>query len=105
YFARAAATAPHTPSLHDALPIFSATICRGSATGSSCAGIPRSSGPGRKTANPEGGRTMGIRDAIAKVVERADLNEAEAADAMTEDRKSTRLNSSHVAISYAVLCL
>src|SRR5690625_6099886 len=25
--------------------------------------------------------------------------------AMTEDRKSTRLNSSHVAISYAVFCL
>src|SRR5437870_7412979 len=26
-------------------------------------------------------------------------------DAMVEDRKSTRLNSSHVAISYAVSCL
>src|SRR5207253_7470725 len=26
-------------------------------------------------------------------------------DAMTKDRKSTRLNSSHVAISYAVFCL
>src|SRR5690625_5842995 len=27
------------------------------------------------------------------------------ADVVTEDRKSTRLNSSHVAISYAVFCL
>src|SRR5690625_6179086 len=29
----------------------------------------------------------------------------QAADAVGEDRKSTRLNSSHVAISYAVFCL
>src|SRR5437868_12778587 len=27
------------------------------------------------------------------------------ADGLTEDRKSTRLNSSHVSISYAVFCL
>src|SRR5690625_6906224 len=30
---------------------------------------------------------------------------AELADVLAEDRKSTRLNSSHVAISYAVFCL
>src|SRR5690625_1617069 len=29
----------------------------------------------------------------------------DATDAVSEDRKSTRLNSSHVAISYAVFCL
>src|SRR5439155_11377993 len=30
---------------------------------------------------------------------------SEMADAIQQDRKSTRLNSSHVAISYAVFCL
>src|SRR5690625_7957721 len=30
---------------------------------------------------------------------------AESSQSQTEDRKSTRLNSSHVAISYAVFCL
>src|SRR5690625_587534 len=33
------------------------------------------------------------------------LEEYTKADFLTEDRKSTRLNSSHVAISYAVFCL
>src|SRR5690625_6242059 len=33
------------------------------------------------------------------------IDEAEARRASGEDRKSTRLNSSHVAISYAVVCL
>src|SRR5439155_26697320 len=34
-----------------------------------------------------------------------DLTESEPARRTLEDRKSTRLNSSHVAISYAVFCL
>src|SRR3712207_7865996 len=33
------------------------------------------------------------------------LGQADAADADQEDRKSTRLNSSHANISYAVFCL
>src|SRR5207253_6710385 len=32
-------------------------------------------------------------------------NQKETIDALNQDRKSTRLNSSHVAISYAVFCL
>src|SRR5207253_7600400 len=36
---------------------------------------------------------------------RADPGDDEHADRPREDRKSTRLNSSHVAISYAVFCL
>src|SRR5688572_31308581 len=35
----------------------------------------------------------------------ADLARAEAEDLVREDRKSTRLNSSHSQISYAVFCL
>src|SRR5690625_6815080 len=33
------------------------------------------------------------------------LNDIKIQEAMRQDRKSTRLNSSHVAISYAVFCL
>src|SRR5207249_6503085 len=33
------------------------------------------------------------------------IQQAEREDAIAEDRKSTRLNSSHVSISYAVFCL
>src|SRR5207253_8052722 len=35
----------------------------------------------------------------------ADESHVEAFKALAQDRKSTRLNSSHVAISYAVFCL
>src|SRR4051812_49775668 len=36
---------------------------------------------------------------------RVDLARAQLALRLTEDRKSTRLNSSHMSISYAVFCL
>src|SRR5437660_3943470 len=39
------------------------------------------------------------------VAERLELNVNTEAGVVTQDRKSTRLNSSHVAISYAVFCL
>src|SRR5437868_10538398 len=38
-------------------------------------------------------------------VEHPRAAQASAADPLERDRKSTRLNSSHVSISYAVLCL
>src|SRR5207253_4593669 len=42
----------------------------------------------------------------AEVMKQASaISEEEAIAALGEDRKSTRLNSSHVAISYAVFCL
>src|SRR5690625_2749496 len=44
-----------------------------------------------------------IAKALSKKVELLKLDEPTAA--LNEDRKSTRLNSSHVAISYAVFCL
>src|SRR5207253_7812218 len=65
----------------------------------------------------EGG-AEGVRDAVAELAAFVDgarsLGRAVAADAagereffeeLAQDRKSTRLNSSHVAISYAVFCL
>src|SRR5699024_11301774 len=45
---------------------------------------------------------------VAKLVEEFGSNvwfEREPKDLLPEDRKSTRLNSSHVSISYAVFCL
>src|SRR5207302_6181987 len=50
---------------------------------------------GRETDNP-----VGRRDAIFEEFERGPPPDGRAAD-----RKSTRLNSSHVKISYAVFCL
>src|SRR5699024_12852086 len=53
-----------------------------------------------------------MREAIAQYVEREEKRETLKRDTLkaweqfqTTDRKSTRLNSSHVSISYAVFCL
>src|SRR5437660_5083967 len=49
-----------------------------------------------------------VRPALddAALVEDIDaIRRTDAREAVREDRKSTRLNSSHVAISYAVFCL
>src|SRR5689334_24014834 len=79
------ATEIYTLSLHDALPIFR----RHSARLSSLDWIARSvcaeivSGLGKHPARPSGCSTV----------------------MSSEDRKSTRLNSSHSSISYAVFCL
>src|SRR5690606_6186001 len=44
-------------------------------------------------------------DAAAKRLREQDTDDARLAAEYVEDRKSTRLNSSHVKISYAVFCL
>src|SRR5256885_996881 len=51
-----------------------------------------------------------VREALAWLLRSRRLlsecyDSAEAFDAMLQDRKSTRLNSSHLVISYAVFCL
>src|SRR5437868_11833998 len=73
-----APTAIYTLSLHDALPISAATGNGGRRR--------RCAGGGRASA----GRSRHRRRKILRV---------------SSDRKSTRLNSSHVSISYAVFCL
>src|SRR5256885_11496553 len=54
------------------------------------------------------GRTLGVAYIVTGSVQRADRAlrvTIELAHATTGDRKSTRLNSSHLVISYAVFCL
>src|SRR5204863_8885903 len=46
-----------------------------------------------------------IADGTKKVVDQFAGVGADASELVNEDRKSTRLNSSHVEISYAVFCL
>src|SRR2546426_6426692 len=80
FFNDTATTEIYTLSLHDALPISSRTS-RG--TGST---PRRSAGPAAAT--PPRSRSPSSRGA-----------------SRSRDRKSTRLNSSHLVISYAVFCL
>src|SRR5699024_12344409 len=80
-----ARTGCDTLSLHDALPISAARRQGGPATWPSRPTEP--CGPGGATPARGGWATAPLRAALSP------------------DRKSTRLNSSHVSISYAVLCL
>src|SRR5439155_24605354 len=79
FFNDTATTEIYTLSLHDALPIL--TQC------------------GEQGA--EQVRRVRVCNAIAHGI----TTEVEIARELWQDRKSTRLNSSHVAISYAVFCL
>src|SRR5204862_7056489 len=96
----------HTPpptdtsplSLHDALPI-SATSMSGFAI-EAVAVWPASSPPDEKTPSPpsEVGAPMSWSRFVGAPTSLGGLG-------VFSDRKSTRLNSSHVEISYAVFCL
>src|SRR5437773_4486525 len=79
--------------LHDALPIYDGVerVARGEARG----GLRRGGGP----VEVEGQQGVGsVRLEGAGALGRAH-------EVRAEDRKSTRLNSSHITISYAVFCL
>src|SRR3712207_7700404 len=92
FFNDTATTEIYTLSLHDALP-----ICR--PAGSRRTGGPRRAAPrprGRPGAHSGDGRRDGGR---------ARPGAAAARPTRGSDRKSTRLNSSHANISYAVFCL
>src|SRR5207253_9052363 len=97
---------PPTPlsplSLHDPLPISTASRAAARAEG----GVPaRERGAaGGGPAQPPGARG-GARAPRRRRGRGAARAEERAAGPAREDRKSTRLNSSHVAISYAVFCL
>src|SRR5690606_41327751 len=85
FFSLAAPPVIYTLSLHDALPIY---------------GLPENGAP------PLGGRTADVAQ-VDLVVFPAELPMLpnERVQPLEGDRKSTRLNSSHVKISYAVFCL
>src|SRR2546429_9354508 len=81
FFNDTATTEIYTLSLHDALPI-----------SRSCQATPREYGRGSETAHIE------VRGRLQPARRRA-------GEPASRDRKSTRLNSSHGYISYAVFCL
>src|SRR5437773_8596999 len=82
-----------TLSLHDALPISIRVSFAGRRTGGGTAELDRlqERRRDREAAPPGGGEPQLLRARERRRVER--------------DRKSTRLNSSHITISYAVFCL
>src|SRR5690349_22992129 len=62
----------------------------------------------KKPGEPEGSMAMELADILFVVIciaNSQDIDLDAAFAAMMRDRKSTRLNSSHVEISYAVFCL
>src|SRR5690349_23468596 len=75
-------TVIYTLSLHDALPISGASAATGSSSSSSTSA-----------------------DGCAATASASAANGCPASAPASTDRKSTRLNSSHVEISYAVFCL
>src|SRR2546426_5119786 len=83
FFNDTATTEIYTLSLHDALPI-SATSTATPSTGHMSRGVS----------------CAATRSSCGSTVERS-----ESIPAGSTDRKSTRLNSSHLVISYAVFCL
>src|SRR5690606_40817739 len=92
FFTTPDTTDMHTLSLHDALPISSGARGRPSA--------------GSRVARPEGGSPAWketIRRPLAASRRHAQRYRRKSPG--ERDRKSTRLNSSHVKISYAVFCL
>src|SRR5205814_10279100 len=94
HYTAPATSATHTLSLHDALPICSTPSRnrrrrRSSARRDRPLSFPAARGLARKNRRSH---TRGRRHQRARAL-------------MSSDRKSTRLNSSHLGISYAVFCL
>src|SRR5207249_10802018 len=93
----------HPLSLHDALPIYLAVAAE-------LSGAVHSdrAGAGRNAARVVGQQRAAIDDRSAGVGATRGGRRGEGQRAgvcRRQDRKSTRLNSSHVSISYAVFCL
>src|SRR5207249_5825427 len=87
------ATATATLSLHDALPISNRRrpSPRGIAGGAPCRSCASPAAPIRAARAAPRPASQRVRPLLERLA--------------TRDRKSTRLNSSHVSISYAVFCL
>src|SRR5690242_21432766 len=91
-------SASFTLSLHDALPI-SQQPCRGGV-----ADLMRVERDPRSHVRQQqrlGKCDRSVAESLGQAGQRQDRNEKHCG---REDRKSTRLNSSHMSISYAVLC-
>src|SRR5699024_11410350 len=89
---------PHlTPSLHDALPI----------SPTQAVGQESAQHRGTKRSKQDDQRAVrhDLRRGLSRVVELVHQEVHLVARHRGKDRKSTRLNSSHVSISYAVFCL
>src|SRR5690606_39601194 len=101
FFFPATATAVVYPlSLHDALPIWARSRCPLDAGGLGADGRAHRGGCGAVSRPvPSRGHRGSHRRAARGAVR------AGGGDRPRRDRKSTRLNSSHVKISYAVFCL
>src|SRR3712207_7176987 len=89
FFNDTATTEIYTLSLHDALPIWTRRRARGGQRGAACGWWC-------------GCRARGTCSASSR---EADYVRGGAEPPPARDRKSTRLNSSHANISYAVFCL
>src|SRR5436309_15669077 len=90
FFKDTATTEIYTLSLHDALP-----ICHEAAR-------PRAR---RRSRHGEGHRSGRARDGRRRARRKRRRRATASRAGRAGDRKSTRLNSSHVKISYAVFCL
>src|SRR5690606_42060021 len=98
-----ATTATHTLSLHDALPILGDVCTRACAYCNVRHGTPAPPDPQEADNLARAVETLGLDYVVITSVDRDDLPDFGAG--VFADRKSTRLNSSHVKISYAVFCL
>src|SRR5690606_40373499 len=92
-------TQPYALSLHDALPILPA---RATAPEAFWTAAPPS---GPASSLPPPARTASLFAQTGLSPRLLSAEQAAAYCGMSRDRKSTRLNSSHVKISYAVFCL
>src|SRR2546426_6033351 len=90
FFNDTATTEIYTLSLHDALPIFDAA-----------ATDPTAPAPSSSAQNPSCSREIATGSGSARQPQARQPCRSSARG----DRKSTRLNSSHLVISYAVFCL
>src|SRR5258705_9683455 len=100
FFNDTATTEIYTLSLHDALPICSGTSARPPSRRRWSCSSPRATRPARRPSAPAS-RKQGWTTVTASTTRSKQLVSSFAAT----DRKSTRLNSSHLGISYAVFCL
>src|SRR3712207_9455405 len=99
FFNDTATTEIYTLSLHDALPIFFAVF---GSDGMSGRAFARSS---HSTSEVDAGQRAETRVAGSAVRASARSTPNSSRARRSADRKSTRLNSSHANISYAVFCL